>query len=840
MKKKIHLVANAHLDPVWLWPWEEGAAEALSTFRTAAILCQEYPDFIFNHNEALLYEWIKEYEPSLFRLIQKLVKKKKWHVMGGWFLQPDVNMPSGESLVRQALWGRRFFRHHFGAEPKTAVNFDSFGHSRGLVQILARSGYDSYIFCRPGPVDKSLPSEEFIWVGYDGSEVLAARATAHYNSRLGHAREKVEEWLKNHPDQELNLILWGVGNHGGGASRQDLQALQGFAKEHQEFSIMHSTPEAFFKDLGRMKKKLPRLLTSLNPWAVGCYTSMNQVKKLYRELESEYFLVEKMATAAFFQGFLPYPEEDLRQALRDLLFAQFHDILPGSASATAEKDAWRLINHGLELLARVKANVFFHLAAAEAKPKDAEIPLLVFNPHPFPVSTTFEVEFQPHEMNWETGFLLPRVELNGQPVDSQVEKEETNLNVEWRKKVVFSATLQPSALHRFSCFLEKRPSRPEKKLIAEKGFFSFISPDLEVTINCSTGLIDRLRLKGEDVLESGAFQPLVMLDNSDPWGMTVRSFRDIAGYFRLIDPDPAGLALQGLVSPLPSVRLVEDGPVRTIIESALTYNRSLLFLRYKLPKKGTEVEVEVRVYWQEKDRLLKLSLPTSLHESWYLGQSVYGIEELPVDGSEVVSQRWVALVSKNKDMAITCINDGVYGSDCLAGEIRLSLLRAPAYAADPVPDRPMLSQDRYIPRHDQGERIFRFWINAGGIEKRLNSIEREALIHHEKPVFLPYCPPGKGEKRKPFLILHDSVTIVPALKKSETGNDLIIRLFEPTGKTKETTLELPAWGVRKKVRLRPFEVRTLRFNPKKKSFTVCNLLEEPETKKYITVCSKDR
>ncbi len=838
-KKKIHLIANAHLDPVWLWRWEEGAAEALSTFRTAACLCQEFPDFIFNHNEALLYEWVKEYEPSLFRQIQKLIKQKKWHVMGGWFLQPDVNMPSGESLVRQALWGRRFFRDHFGVEPKTAINFDSFGHSRGLVQVLARSGYDSYIFCRPGPVDKTLPSEEFIWVGYDGSEVLAVRAPTHYNSRLGRAREKVEEWIKNHPDKELSLVLWGVGNHGGGASREDLQALRGLAEASREFSIRHSTPEAYFQDLRRFKKKLPRLLTSLNPWAVGGYTSMSQVKKLYRELESEYFLAEKMAAAAFFQGLLSYPEEELRQALGDLLFAQFHDILPGSASPSAEKDALRLINHGLEILARVKARVFFHLAAAESKPKEGEIPLLVLNPHPFPVNTTIEAEFQPHEMNWEAGFWWPRVERDGQEIPSQVEKEETNLNVEWRKKIVFRATLKPSDLHRFACFLEKRPSRPEKKLIEANGSFFFISPTLEATINCSTGLLDRLRVNGKDVLEPGAFQPLVMFDNSDPWGMTVRSFRDVAGYFKLVEPDEAGLALQGLASPLPSVRLIEDGPVRTIIESVLGYNRSLLFLRYKLPKQGTEVEVEVRVYWQEKDRLLKLSLPTTLHESWYLGQSVYGIEELPADGTEVVSQRWVALIGKNEDLAVTCINDGIYGSDSRAGEIRLSLLRAPAYAADPVPGRPMLTQDRYVPRHDQGEKIFRFWLNAGPTEERLSSIEREALVHHEKPVVLPYCPAGKGEKAKPFLVLHDSVITAPAFKKSEAGNDLVIRLFEPTGKPRETTLELPFWGVKKKIRLKPFEIRTLRFNPKEKSFTACNLLEEPEAKKNQPARSKD-
>ena len=143
--KKIHLVCNAHLDPMWLWEWEEGAAEAISTFRVAADFCEQYDGFVFNHNEVTLYKWVEEYEPALFQRIQRLVKEGKWHIMGGWYLQPDCNIPCGESIVRQALIGKQYFMEKFGVEPTTAINFDPFGHSRGLVQILAKSGYDSYV-----------------------------------------------------------------------------------------------------------------------------------------------------------------------------------------------------------------------------------------------------------------------------------------------------------------------------------------------------------------------------------------------------------------------------------------------------------------------------------------------------------------------------------------------------------------------------------------------------------------------------------------------------------------------------------------------------------------------
>ena len=157
MKKNLHLICNAHIDPVWLWEIGEGIAETLSTFRVAADFCEDYDGFVFCHNEAMLYEWVEKNDPALFKRIQKLVAAKKWHIMGGWYIQPDCNMPSGESFVRQILHGRYYFMEKFGAEPKTAINFDAFGHSRGLVAIMKKAGFDSYIFCRPEP---DMRSEE--------------------------------------------------------------------------------------------------------------------------------------------------------------------------------------------------------------------------------------------------------------------------------------------------------------------------------------------------------------------------------------------------------------------------------------------------------------------------------------------------------------------------------------------------------------------------------------------------------------------------------------------------------------------------------------------------------
>ncbi len=827
-RPKIHLVANAHLDPVWLWDWEEGAAEALSTFRTAAILCEEFEGFVFNHNEAILYRWVEEHEPALFRRIQRLVKAGKWHIMGGWYLQPDCNMPSGESFVRQILLGKRYFKEKFGVNIKTASNLDPFGHSRGLVQILAKSGFDSYIFCRPGQNERPLPADDFVWVGFDGSEVAASRVSAHYNSPGGAAAKKLLDWIAANPGRNPSLLLWGVGNHGGGPTRQDLTELRRIIDERKDVLILHSTPEAYFKDLRQKRGSLPRHAEDLNPWAVGCYTTMARLKQGHRRLENDLLVAEKMAAAAHFQGLMPYPQAELEEAMRDLAFTQFHDILPGSSVPAAEESSLRRIGHGLEILSRIKARAFFALAGGQPAAQEGEFPILVYSPHPFPCECLVETEFQPYEINFGGGYLAPRVSDERRRVlPVQPEKEASNLNLEWRKKVVFAARLEPGRMNRFTCRLERRSSRPSAEVKEKDGKISFETEELEIIINARTGLVDRYRANGVDFLAEQAFRPLVMHDNSDPWGMTLRSFRDLEGSFELASPEEGSRASGITSGPSPPVRIVEDGPARTIVEAVFSYRNSFLFQRYKLPKKGTEIEVETRVHWLEKDRMLKLSLPTLLKNAYYIGQTAFGVAELPSNGDEAVSQKWTAVVSREDDVALTCINEGLYGSDFLNGEARLSLLRSPAYSADPVLSGPMVSQDRYIPRTDQGERLFRVWLNGGKREARLSSVDREALVHNEKPFVLAFSPPGCGRRVKPFILLSDDAVQVVALKKAETGRDLIIRLFEPTGKNRTTTVSLPWASAKMRVGLSPFEIKTLKFSPKSAQFTEVDLLERP-------------
>jgi len=827
MSRRLHLICNAHLDPVWLWEWEEGAAAAVATFRTAADLCEEFEGFVFNHNEAILYRWVEEMEPALFARIQRLVREKRWHIMGAWWLQPDCNMPSGESFVRQALIGRAYFQDRFGAAPTTAINFDPFGHSRGLVQVLARSGYDSYLFCRPAQHDCRLPADLFRWVGFDGSEVVGWRCPS-YNSALGGARAKVEDWIRAHPDDPLLVVLWGVGNHGGGPSREDLQQLAALQRELAgEVDILHSTPEALFGEVAERRAALPRHARDINPWAVGCYTSQVRIKQKHRLLENELYALEKMACAASTAGLMEYPHSELDAALRDLLTAQFHDILPGSSIQAVEEMALRTLDHGLETVSRAKGRAFFALAAGQPPAVDGEIPVLVYNPHPFPVRQIVECEFQLADQNWADTFTLPVAHKDGAPLPTQCEKESANLNLDWRKRIAFEAELAPSSMSRFDCRLTVLPSKPSVDRKPEGGKLVLRSDAAEWVIDAETGLLERYAMDGFDYLTGRGFQPLVIEDNEDPWGMTVRGLRKLAGRFRLLRPGAAAHLAGVRRAELAPVRVIEDGDVRTVVEALLGYGSSAVVLRYKIPRRGAEFEVEARVHWNEKDRLLKLLVPVTLRGGTYFGQVAYGAQGLPGNGDEAVAQKWTAVIANDRTRALTVINDGVYGSDFQRQSLRLTLLRSPAYAGHPIHDRPIVPQDRYTERIDQGERLFRFWVNAGTARERLERIDREALAHNEKPMAISFFPSGAGEAQGPFVTLSGDGLQVSALKRAEDGDGLIVRLFEPSGHRASATLAFPSLGIEQAVTMGAFEIRTYRVDVAGRRLVECDLMERP-------------
>lgn len=815
MNRTLHLICNAHIDPVWLWNWEEGLAETLSTFRIAERFCKEQDGFVFCHNEALLYRWVEEYESKLFRKIRKLVAEGKWRIIGGWYVQPDCNLLSGESLARQILVGKNYFREKFGVELQTAVNFDPFGHSRGLVQILAKSGYTSYLFCRPGEPQLTVP-DDFIWSGFDGSEVLVHRSLEHYNSEKGNAAGKLDAWKEKHSNLEGGLFLWGIGNHGGGPSRDDLARLQlrmqqdDSRKDEGKWEIRHSWPEAYFSWLEQHRGNLTKVDSDLNPWAVGCYTSMQRVKKMHRELEETFFFTEKIVTHAVVAGLMKYPRTELREAQEDLLFCGFHDVLPGSGIPEVEALALQKMSHGLEILSRLKAKAFFKLLAGQKIARAGEFPILAYNPEPYDVEETLIVELQGAEPNFNPDiFLLPDLfDESGYPVVYQLEKESANIANDHRKRLVFKAKLKASSMNRFCCYL-REVSILDKPMSPTQDELHFINETCEIGISSDTGLIDQYKVNGVNYLKPDSAELLVMRDDADPWGMKVNSFRDQAGRFRLMSPSetPGFAGTQGPVEP---VRIIENGPVRIVVEGLFRYNGSAAVVRYMIPKQGAEVEIEIRVFWNEKDKMLKLAFPTNLLSSDCMGQVAYGVQKFVREGEELVAHQWTGLFSQELDRAFTITNQTTYGFDHSDGELRLSLLRSPAYAGHPVDGMtPIVRQDRFTPRMDQGEHLFRFRINAGPAHERLQAVDLESRLLNAGSMSLCCFPAKSGKSPGNAVVISNQAIRLAVLKMSEYSHQVIIRLFETTGERAVTDIWFLLLEKPIRMELGPFEIKTL-------------------------------
>jgi alpha-mannosidase len=622
-------------------------------------------------------------------------------------------------------------------------------------------------------------------------------------------------------------MVWGVGNHGGGPSRQDIETLNGMLAADPGVKISHSTPEAFFGELETYRDQLPVRRKDLNHWGVGCYSSQVRIKQKHRQLENELYATEKMLAAAACQGRLAYPKAELVEAGYDLASAEFHDILPGSSIQPVEETSIRLLDHGLETLSRLKARAFFALAQGQPRAKEGEIPILVYNPHPYAVKALVECEFQMADQNWVDTFTNGVVFSGEQALPTQVEKEVSNLTLDWRKRVVFQAELQPAQMNRFDCHLEMLPAKPAPALTAEEDAFRFKTTALDVVVNAHTGLLERCCIHNVNYLKEGACQAVVMEDNEDPWGMLVHGFHQVAGAFTLLTPEESARFSGVRLPALPAVRVIEDGAVRSVIEAVFGFEQSRLCLRYKLPKQGSEIEIEVRVHWNEKNRLLKLALPTRHPAARFKGQVAYGTDDLPDNGDEVVAQKWVGVFSAEHGAACTVINDGTYGCDYTQGQLHLTLLRSPAYSGHPIYERPIVPQDRYTPRIDQGERLYHFWLNGGAPEERLAAVSREALLHNEKPEALSFFPSGEGRPPQPLVVLSDDAVLLTAAKQAEDGRGLILRLFEPTGQARTTLVSLPWLGMEQTVALAPFEIRTYKVDGTERTWQEVNLIEEP-------------
>ena len=791
--RKLHLIANAHIDPIWQWDWQEGAAVAVSTFQSAANLSSEF-EYIFCHNEVTVFEYIEEYAPNLFQEMQRLVQEGKWHIMGGWYLQPDCNMSSGESLVRQIMVGRAYFTEKFQAKPTTAINFDPFGHSRGLVQILKKCGYDSYLFGRPFPSQCPIEDELFIWKGFDGSEVKAARAFP-YRTPMGKAAEHISKVINENEDRDVWFALWGVGNHGGGPSRHDLTAIKDM-QAASSFDIVHSTPESFFAEVA------PSVVfdKSLQHCMPGCYTSMARLKQKHIQLENQLYMAEKICSLAAINGKLSYPESALKEAEHDLLNAEFHDVLPGTCIKSGEENGIRFLQHGLLICEKAFAKAFFTLTHWEEAAKEGEYPIFVFNPHPYPIKQVIDCEFTLADQNFEEATSLITVYDGDKALPTQMIREHSMLNCDWRKRVLFEAELPPMAMKRFSAFAEfvRQPARQ-----AKDGGITVTEGDNSVTIS-EDGFLTSFKVNGKEYIDGKAFAPFAYDDNVDAWAMDDSQILGVGKNPKAILPTKERI---GVFKNSTGVKVIEDGSVCTSVQACFATNNITLRTVYTIYKKGFYIDVKVMAVFNEADKFLKLHIPTTLKNADFQGQTVFGTETLDTDGREVVAQRFVSLTEQGEKEGLAILNNCLYGHSYKDGEVRLSLVRGAGYCVHPVDNQPFISETEYVDRLDQGETEFNFRIMVA----KQDALEREAAIFNQKPFALNLFPTKNAEvKEAEKVIVSNDEIVMVAFKKKDKEDRFVIRLFNNSNKEKTSLIKV--LSAEKELRFTKYEVKTLIYD----------------------------
>lgn len=793
--KEIYLLCNAHLDPVWMWQTGEGMAEAISTFRVAAGFCEEYDGFIFNHNESLLYEWVEEHEPELFERIKKLVKAGKWHIMGGWYIQPDCVMLSGEDFLRQIETGNKYFVEKFGVRTTTAVNVDPFGHTRGLVQILKKCGYDSYLFMRP---NNFVPEQNFIWKGYDGSEIIGHNFLGGYNTLKGKAADKIDDIAQKADEESKSLVLWGIGDHGGGPSRADLEKIAEYIKSHPEYSIKHSFCEEYFSKVD--PSKLRTLPESIVHCMVGCYTSMVRIKQAHRKLESELSLCEKMLAVSGVE----YDEKRLEEAEKALLFNEFHDILPGSCIKKAEEDALRLMGYGGEIVNRYCMKAFFRLCEGQPEGKAGEIPVLVFNPHPYEMEQEIGVEFSLEDQNWNIEVTTVKVrDEMGNYLPVQNEKEDSMIHLDWRKRICFRAVLKPMSMNRFDCELIRVPGavREIQKCQENEEYFIFENERMEVLISKKTGLLDRFCVDGVDRLHKNSGKIRVYKDNEDPWGMTVDGYYDCIGEFTAVSQEEANRFNGYPQQSIENVRLIENGDVRAKVQAIMQHGNSYAVVTYTIPKHDAYVDIKIKMLSNEPNRMYKLSFDT-VYDGAFMGQSAFGTEEnMQKEEKEVTYQKWCALTDGKSGFAV--LNKGTYGGSARDHILNISLLRTPVYTAHPIPDRPISDHDRCHDHIDMGEREFRYRLTCD-----MEKVDALAEMYNQPVFALAFFPSGQGEKKDTVVSLDCKDILLTAYRNVKGGK--LIRLFHARNDKK--TVKLSVGGKSFHLSFGAYEVKTFRFD----------------------------
>ena len=804
--KVLHMIGNAHIDPVWLWHWPEGFHEVLATFRSALDRMSQYEDFRFTASSAAFYAWVEQIDPAMLDEIRARVAEGRWEIVGGWWIEPDCNIPGGESFVRQALLGQRYFRARFGVTARVGYSIDGFGHHGMLPQILKKSGLDHYVFLRPSPEEKDLPGRLFWWEAGDGSRVLALRIPFEYctqGDRLDeHVRHCAGEMVA--PLDEF-ICFYGVGNHGGGPTVKNIESIRRLDQDPALPRLVFSTVGHFFETARAKAWPLPTVCGELQHHASGCYAAHSGIKRWNRQAENALLRAEKWGLIADRVTGQPYPS-DLTVAWKSVLFNQFHDILAGTCLEAAYDDARHLYGEAMAIASRgLNAALQSLVWNMQIAPEEGTRPVVVFNPHAW--AARMPVELELGEVVGSEGL----VDDQGHPVPIQWVQSQATTG--WRRRAIFVAELPPLG-YRLYRLLANDPQVSNSRFEADATKLE--NNRFRLTFDPETGYLTSLYDHRDrvEVLAGPAARPVVLEDRGDTWGHNLLRLGPEVGAF---------VASR--------MRLVEQGPVRAVLRVESVYGASGLVQDFILYHDLARIDVRVTVDWHEQFKALKLQFPVRVKLAQATHEIPYGhIVRVP-NGEEEPVQGWVDLSGISSDgdrpYGLSLLNDGKYSVDVNEHIIGLTVLRSPIYAHH-IPAQPEPGRDYSFV--DQGIQQFTYallphrdgWQQAG-------TVRQAAELNQAAVALVTTCRPGGSlPSADSFLTVDADNVLMVVFKKAEDNDDLIVRAYETAGKATRAILRLPRWERELETTFGPCEIKTLRVprDPQQPAVET-DLLEDP-------------
>jgi len=802
----IHATGNSHIDMAWLWPSSETVEVVRNTWATALQLMREYPQFTYTHSSAAAYDWMEEKYPRMFDQIRARVREGRWEPIGGMWVEPDLNMPDGESLVRQLLIGSRYFKDRFRVQVRTGWNPDSFGYSWQLPQIYKKSGMDFFVTQKIYWNDTTkFPHKLFWWEAPDGSRILTYFPHDYGNpiDPVAMAKDLANySALTGYPE---TLHLYGVGDHGGGPTRSMLDNARRWQQADVAYPKLEMGPAKNFFDQLAPKVKTLKIPVWRNELYLqyhrGVYTSQAATKRNNRRSEELLLNAEKFSSLATLFG-QAYPHEAIDQGWKKVLFNQFHDILAGSSIAAVYRDAARdyAVVHDVAQRHLESALDTIHERVNTTGPG---VPVLVFNPLAW--ARTDIVEFEVHLPQFAAEVQVR--DAGGKPVPAQVISRAPETR---GLKVLFLAEDIPALGYKLFHFAAA-PKATHATSSPHAGENQIENEYLRVRVDASSGCITSLYDKQHqrEVFEQGKC------------GNLLQAFHDLPREYDAWNIDSNFEDQKWDIDKAQDVRLIEDGALRKTIRVVRKFQNSSFAQDIRLYSKVARVDVATTAEWHEKHILIKAAFPLSLQSKSATYEIPFGSIPRPTTRLtpeekamfEVPALRWADL--SDGSYGVSILNESKYGYDGRDNVLRLSLLRSPAY-----PD----------PHADEGLHHFEYAIypHAGGWQKA-GTVRRGYEFNYRLIPLQVTSHTGELPAAHSFVSITPENLVLTAFKQSESGDGLVLRFYESQGEAANAHIQLPSGAVSAwetnlmekrendlpisndavMVAVRPFEIRTI-------------------------------